>query len=121
MNTSITSLVDGTLVLADWFLVTMVTLAVLGNVAVLLTKHVVESFFQEATRRLKIAGFAILAIRWWYLLITDQQLNIHVLAVMGLTLIATATTFSAFYALFGDEINAHNESKNLYGSQQHDS
>lgn len=106
-----------TLTAADWLLTIMATMAVIGNVLVLRSGHR-ESFIREAIRRMAIAGSGIMALRWWYLLLAHESLGIHVVAVMGMTLVFMSLSFGSLYKLFGAELDAYFENKNLYGSHR---
>lgn len=118
--TTVTYLASATQIAADWLLVIMATFAVLTNVAVLRSAHR-ESFLREAIRRMAIAGSGIMATRWWYLLLTTEGLGIHVIAVMGMTIVFASKTFDCLYTIFSDELDAYFQNKNLFGSTRRDS
>lgn len=113
---TIHSWVHITNVASDWLLALMALLCSLGHIAVLRSPDYQESFTRESIRRIKIAGFSLLTIRWWYVLLFDTDLLIPAPTVMGMTLVLGAEFFMAVYLLFSGELEAHCEQRHLKGS-----
>lgn len=85
---------------ADWFMTVLMILCCFGHLAVLRTPDIEESGFRESIRRIKIAGFSILSLRFAYVLFMAGDLNIPPPSVLGLTLICIAECFKLAYLLF---------------------
>jgi hypothetical protein len=87
-------------IFADWILAIIVTLCALAHLAVLRAPDIPESKIIEHIRWIKIAGFSILAIRFWFVISTHGDLYIPPATEIGLTLIFGAELYRTVYRLF---------------------
>lgn len=87
-------------IFADWTLAILATLCALSHLAVLRAPDIPESKIIEHVRWIKIAGFSILAIRFWFVLTTHGDIFIPPATEMGLTLVLGAEFYRTVYRLF---------------------
>lgn len=92
--------------IADYAMAILVLLCACAHVAILRAPDINESETIEAVRRIKIAAFAILTLRFWYVLLQGDELIIPMPTQMGLTLLFGAELYRTVYRLFQHNIDA---------------
>lgn len=101
-------MLHATNLIADWFMAVLVLLCALAHVAILRAPDIGESDTIEAIRRIKIAAFAILAMRFWYVLLQGDDLVIPAPTEMGLTLLFGAELYRTIYRLYQHKMDDNN-------------
>jgi hypothetical protein len=100
------TILSATNLFADWLMAILVALCGCCHLAVLRAPDVVETPPLEAIRRIKLAGFSILTLRYWYVLLQGHDLVVPAPTEIGLTLLFTADLFKSLYRLFQTKVDA---------------
>lgn len=94
---------------ADWILAILVLLCALAHFAILRAPEIEESKIIEHIRIIKIGGFAILSMRFGYVLCSGGDLLVPVATEMGLTLVFAAEFYRTVYRLFQHKMDTQYE------------
>lgn len=95
----------------------LVVLCALAHLAVLRAPDIPESHIVEHVRWIKIAGFLLLSIRFWYVIFTTGGIPMPIVTVMGLTLIFSGELYRTIYRLFQVGMDAQYDARNLKGNK----
>lgn len=101
------------LILADYFLAILVTLCTAVHLAILRAPDIEESETIQAIRRIKIAGFAILTMRFWYVLFTQGDLHVPAPTELGLSMIFGAELYRCIYRLYQHKIDHYQSMRSI--------
>lgn len=96
-------------VLADWLLACLALFCALAHLAILRAPDLTESKIIEHIRWIKIGGFAILALRWGYVLSVHGDLFIPPATEIGLMLVLAAEFYRTVYRLFEHKMDIQYE------------
>lgn len=98
-------------VIADWVLALLVTLCALAHLAVLRAPEIEESKIIEHIRWVKIGGFTILSMRFWFILLADGDLLAPPPTEMGLSFVFGAELVRTVYRLFQQKMDVQYEQR----------
>jgi hypothetical protein len=96
-------------VAADCILAVVVTFCALAHLAILRAPDLVESETVERVRYIKIGGFAILAIRFWFVIWSSGGMLMPIATEIGLLLVFGAELYRTVYRLFQHAMDLQEE------------
>ena len=105
---------------ADWLLAIITTLCALAHLAVLRAPDIPESKIIEHIRWIKIAGFLILSMRWWYVIVIHGDLFIPPATELGLMLVLAAEFYRTVYRLFQHSMDEQYHARTALKGAGHD-
>jgi hypothetical protein len=85
---------------SDWVLAVLIVLCLLAHLACLRSPDVQEMPLKEMGRRIKMAGFGVVAINWWMKLFNGEDITISALSIIGLSFMLFGELMMTLFRLY---------------------